>query len=190
MGLRLCISKKLQEMQVLLTLAPESKSQGIRKLTGEGGQAENEGRGFYENIMLKRRKSKKLIFLHIIASSSKHLQKCIIQVIAVSKNKQKNKSTSRGGKCFNMTQDSLKLSNQPQNHVNEKCSLCSESNQEAKGAIYLMVIFFFWLCCVMVALCRLFLVVASGSYSLLQYMGFSLRWFLLLLSTSLSSCGM
>ena len=175
---------------MLLTLAPESKSQGIRKLTGEGGQAENEGRGFYENIMLKRRKSKKLIFLHIIASSSKHLQKCIIQVIAVSKNKQKNKSTSRGGKCFNMTQDSLKLSNQPQNHVNEKCSLCSESNQEAKGAIYLMVIFFFWLCCVMVALCRLFLVVASGSYSLLQYMGFSLRWFLLLLSTSLSSCGM
>ena len=44
-----------------------------------------------------------------------------------------------------MTQDSLKLSNQPQNHVNEKCSLCSESNQEAKGAIYLTVIFFFFL---------------------------------------------
>ena len=34
-SLRLCISKKLQEMQVLLALAPQSESQGIRKLARE-----------------------------------------------------------------------------------------------------------------------------------------------------------
>ena len=36
MGLRLCISKKLQEMQVLLALAPQSESHGIKKPAGEG----------------------------------------------------------------------------------------------------------------------------------------------------------
>ena len=36
MSLRLCISKKLQERQVLLTLAPQSASQGIREPGGEG----------------------------------------------------------------------------------------------------------------------------------------------------------
>ena len=50
MGLKLCISKKLQEMQVLLALAPQSESQGMRKPAGEGGQAESEGRGLQENI--------------------------------------------------------------------------------------------------------------------------------------------
>ena len=44
--LRLGISKKLQEMQVLLTLAPQSESQGIRKPAGEGGQSGSEGSGF------------------------------------------------------------------------------------------------------------------------------------------------
>ena len=46
MRLRLCISKKLQEMQALLTLAPQSESQGIRKPAGEGGQSGSEGSGF------------------------------------------------------------------------------------------------------------------------------------------------
>ena len=36
MSLRLCIFKKLQERQVLLPLAPQSESQGIRKLAREG----------------------------------------------------------------------------------------------------------------------------------------------------------
>ena len=36
MSLRLHISKKLQERQVLLTLTPQSESQGIRKPAGEG----------------------------------------------------------------------------------------------------------------------------------------------------------
>ena len=35
-SLRLCISKKLQETQVLLALAPQSESQGVRKPAGEG----------------------------------------------------------------------------------------------------------------------------------------------------------
>ena len=35
-SLRLCISKKLQERQVLLALTPQSESQGIRKPGGEG----------------------------------------------------------------------------------------------------------------------------------------------------------
>ena len=34
MNLRLCISKKLQEIEVLLALAPQSESQGIRKQAG------------------------------------------------------------------------------------------------------------------------------------------------------------
>ena len=62
-----------------------------------------------------------------------------------------------------MAQDSLKSSNQPQNHLNKKCSPCSE-NQEAYGAIYLRCfLFFFFLtelghdCCVQaVSNCDLF----------------------------------
>ena len=54
--------------------------------------------------------------------------------------------------------------------------------------------FFFWLCWVFVAAHELSLVAASGSYSLLQCAGFSLRWLLLLWSTGsrpagFSSCG-
>ena len=44
-NLRLCISKKFQEMQVLLALATQSESQGIRKQAGEGEQAGNKRRG-------------------------------------------------------------------------------------------------------------------------------------------------
>ena len=55
--------------------------------------------------------------------------------------------------------------------------------------------FFFWLCWVFVAVHRLSLVVASGGYSLLHCMGFSLRWLVLLQSigsrcAGFSSCGM
>ena len=53
---------------------------------------------------------------------------------------------------------------------------------------------YFWLRWVFVAACRLFLVAASGGYSLLQCAGFSLWWLLLLRSTGsrhagFSSCG-
>ena len=53
---------------------------------------------------------------------------------------------------------------------------------------------YFWLCWVSVAMRRLSLVAASGGYSLLQCVGFSLRWLLLLQSTGsrhvgFSSCG-
>ena len=56
-------------------------------------------------------------------------------------------------------------------------------------------LFFFWLCWVFIAVCGLSLVVASGSYSSLRYMGFSLQWLLLLQSMGsrcvvFSSCGM
>lgn len=44
-----------------------------------------------------------------------------------------------------MAQYSLKWSNQPQNHLNEKCSQCLESNQEAQGAIYLILVLYFYL---------------------------------------------
>ena len=44
-------------------------------------------------------------------------------------------------------------------------------------------IYLFWLCWVFVAVHGLFLVAASGVYSLLQCTGFSLRWLLLLQST-------
>ena len=52
----------------------------------------------------------------------------------------------------------------------------------------------FWLCWVFVAVCRLSLAVVSGGYSLLQCVGFSLQWLLLLRSTGsrfagFSSCG-
>ena len=55
-----------------------------------------------------------------------------------------------------------------------------------------MLIFFFfsvWLCWVLIALHELSLVVTSWGYSLLQCMGLSLRWLLLLLSKDFSSCG-
>ena len=42
-----------------------------------------------------------------------------------------------------------------------------------------MLLFFFWLCWVFVAVCGLSLVLASGGYSLLRHRGFSLPWLLL-----------
>ena len=55
-------------------------------------------------------------------------------------------------------------------------------------------IFYFWLCCVFVAVRRLSLVVVSGDYSSLSCAGFSLRWLHLLRSmgsrqVGFSSCG-
>ena len=49
---------------------------------------------------------------------------------------------------------------------------------------FLFLLFFFWLCCVFVAAHGLALVAASRGYSLLWCTGFSLRWLLLLWSTS------
>ena len=54
--------------------------------------------------------------------------------------------------------------------------------------------FYFWLCWVFVAAHRLSLVAASGGYSLLPCVGFSLWWLLLLWSMGsrrmgFSSCG-
>ena len=61
--------------------------------------------------------------------------------------------------------------------------------------LHLFILFvYFWLCLFFVAVLRLSLVVASGGYSSLWYMGFSLQWLLLLWSTGsrclgFSSCG-
>ena len=67
---------------------------------------------------------------------------------------------------------------------------------------FLFVFIFFWLRWVFAAMCGLSLVVASGGYSLLWCVGFSLRWLLLLWSMDsrcvgsvvvahgLSSCGL
>ena len=54
---------------------------------------------------------------------------------------------------------------------------------------------YFWLCWVFIAACGFSLVAASGGYSSLQCVGFSLQWLLLLWSTGsrhagFSSCGM
>ena len=59
---------------------------------------------------------------------------------------------------------------------------------------FIIYLFIYWLCWVFVAACGLSLVAASGGYSLLQCVGFSLRWLLLLRSTGsrragFSSCG-
>ena len=63
-----------------------------------------------------------------------------------------------------------------------------------KGEIVILFIYLFRLLWVFIAGCGLSLVVASGGYSLLQCVGFSLRWLLLLWSTGsrrvgFSSCG-
>ena len=49
--------------------------------------------------------------------------------------------------------------------------------------VFYFILFYFWLCWVFVAARRLSLVVASGGYSSLRCMGFSLQWLLLLRST-------
>ena len=87
MSLRLCISKKLQDRQVLLALAPQSESQGIRKPAGDGDNLGVKGAIFKKILHKKRKKCRKLIFLYVIAWSTKHLYKCSIQVIAVRKKK-------------------------------------------------------------------------------------------------------
>ena len=46
--------------------------------------------------------------------------------------------------------------------------------------VCLFVCFYFWLCWVFIAACGLSLVAASGGYSSLRCMGFSLSWLLLL----------
>ena len=56
--------------------------------------------------------------------------------------------------------------------------------------IYLFILFIcFWLCWVFLAACVLSLVAASGGYSLLQCVDFSLRWLLLLRSTGSRHAG-
>ena len=50
-------------------------------------------------------------------------------------------------------------------------------------------LFYFWLCWVILAACRLFPVVASSGYSLLRCTGFSLWWFLLLGGTGCRCVG-
>ena len=59
---------------------------------------------------------------------------------------------------------------------------------------FFLLLFYFWLCWVLVAARRLSLVVASGDYSSLWCVGFSLRWLLLLWSmdprrAGFSGCG-
>ena len=55
-SLRLCISKKLQERQVLLTLAPQSESQGIRKPAGGGDNLGVKGAVFKKILHKKGKK--------------------------------------------------------------------------------------------------------------------------------------
>ena len=60
--------------------------------------------------------------------------------------------------------------------------------------LFVLFIYYFWLCWVSVAARELSLVAVSGGYSSLQGAGFSLRWLLLLQSTGsrcagFSSCG-
>ena len=56
-------------------------------------------------------------------------------------------------------------------------------------SISYLFIFFFWLHWLSVAAHRLSLVVANGSYSSLLFMGFSVRWLLLLQSTGSRRAG-
>ena len=55
-SLRLCISKKLQERQVLLALAPQSESQGIKKPAGEGDYLGVKGAVFKKILHKKGKK--------------------------------------------------------------------------------------------------------------------------------------
>lgn len=59
------------------------------------------------------------------------------------KNNKPKSITPRAGRSFKMAQYSLKWSNQPQNHLNEKCSQCWKSNWEAWGVIDLILFFIF-----------------------------------------------
>ena len=76
------------------------------------------------------------------------------------------------------------------------CSLLVTENPFAVVSfLFFINLFYFWLCWVFIAVRGLSLVAASGGYSLLQCVGFSLQWLLLLQSTGprrvgFSSCGM
>ena len=54
-SLRLCISKKLQERQVLLALTPQSETQGIRKPAREGDDLGVKG-AVFKKILCKKGK--------------------------------------------------------------------------------------------------------------------------------------
>ena len=64
MSLTLHISKKLQERQVLLTLAPQSESQGIRKPAGEGDNLGVRGAVFKKVLCKKGKNVGNYIFAH------------------------------------------------------------------------------------------------------------------------------
>ena len=70
-SLRLCISKKLQERQVLLALASPSESEGRRSQQENGGSLGVRGAVFKKILHKKRKKCRKLIFLYIIAWCTK-----------------------------------------------------------------------------------------------------------------------
>ena len=55
--------------------------------------------------------------------------------------------------------------------------------------LFIFVFIYFWLRWIFVAACGLSLVAASGGYSSLQYVGFSLRWLLLLQSMASRRAG-
>ena len=55
--------------------------------------------------------------------------------------------------------------------------------------MFVCLFIYFWLCWVFIAARGLSLVVASGGYSLLRCVGFSLQWLLLLQSTGSGSAG-
>ena len=55
MSLILCISKKLQEIQVLLALTPQSESRGVRKLAGKGDNLGVKG-SVFKKILCKKGK--------------------------------------------------------------------------------------------------------------------------------------
>ena len=63
-NLRLCISKKLQEIQVLLALAPQSESQGIRKPEVEGDNLGVRGAVFKKILCKKGKNVGNYIFAH------------------------------------------------------------------------------------------------------------------------------
>ena len=79
-------------------------------------------------------------------------------------------------------------------HLN--CQVGGPNREELEDPLspFINLFIYFWLRWVFVAACRLSLVEASGGYSSLRCMGFSLRWLLLLWSTGFrragfSSCG-
>ena len=71
---------------------------------------------------------------------------------------------------------------------------CGFQSDFLKINLFILFIFYFWLCCIFVAACGLSLVAVSGGYSSSRCVGFSLWWLLLLQSTGsrhagFNSCG-